>query len=142
MVCTIVHLISSNFYGGPEKQIIEHLKRLDRNGHPTGIAHKISDSLYETPISNLTLGGRVLAWDGGGYFRLIPYAFFRLGADSILRKKGAYLFYMHPWEMDAQQPRPEGISCLSRFRHYVNLAKCEDKLRKLLQLSSKSSYLT
>jgi glycosyltransferase involved in cell wall biosynthesis len=28
---TIVHLRASNFYGGPEKQIIEHLRRLDQN---------------------------------------------------------------------------------------------------------------
>jgi len=26
---TVMHLIATNFYGGPEKQIIEHLKRLD-----------------------------------------------------------------------------------------------------------------
>ena len=27
----IIHLNASNFYGGPEKQIVEHLKRLDKN---------------------------------------------------------------------------------------------------------------
>ena len=37
-----------------------------------GIAAKISDSLYELPISNLTLGNRIFPWGGGAYFRLIP----------------------------------------------------------------------
>lgn len=35
---TIMHLIASNFYGGPEKQIVEHLIRLDKNYYRAVIA--------------------------------------------------------------------------------------------------------
>jgi hypothetical protein len=38
---------------------------------------------------------------------------------------------VHPWEIDPSQPRvPAGG--LSRFRHYTNLDKCEERLRRLL----------
>ena len=41
------------------------------------------------------------------------------------------IFYLHPWEIDPQQPRLEA-GLLSRFRHYRNLDKTEDRLRRLL----------
>jgi len=41
----IMHLIATNFYGGPEKQIIEHLKRLNNN-------------LFKGQIASFLEGGR------------------------------------------------------------------------------------
>ena len=41
------------------------------------------------------------------------------------------MFYMHPWEVDPQQPRI-AASLLSRFRHYYHLDKCEQRLDRLL----------
>ena len=43
-----------------------------------------------------------------------------------------FVFYVHPWEIDPDQPRLKAGSHLSRWRHYVNLAETEDKLRRLL----------
>jgi hypothetical protein len=40
---------------------------------------------------------------------------------------------MHPWEIDPDQPRVKGASSRSRFRHYVNLHKTEDRFRRLLE---------
>ena len=41
------------------------------------------------------------------------------------------MFYIHPWEIDPDQPRlPAGW--LGRLRHYRNLEKTEDRLRALL----------
>jgi hypothetical protein len=74
----------------------------------------------------------VLPWGGGAYFRLIPALLFRIGVKEILRQQQAYLFYMHPWEVDLEQPRPEGTTAFSRFKHYTNLRKTEGKLRSLL----------
>jgi hypothetical protein len=42
------------------------------------------------------------------------------------------MFYFHPWEIDPDQPRVEGAPLKSRFRHYVNLNRMENKLAQLL----------
>ncbi len=43
-----------------------------------------------------------------------------------------FIFYLHPWELDPDQPRIK-TSLKSRFRHYNNLDKCERRMQKLLQ---------
>jgi hypothetical protein len=40
---------------------------------------------------------------------------------------------MHPWEIDPSQPRIAGTTLKTRFRHYVNLHRTEDRLSRLLQ---------
>jgi hypothetical protein len=42
------------------------------------------------------------------------------------------IFYFHPWEIDPAQPRIPGIGRKARFRHYLNLARTERRLRRLL----------
>ena len=42
------------------------------------------------------------------------------------------VFYFHPWEIDAGQPRVEGVNAKTRFRHYVNLHRTEGRLQRLL----------
>ena len=42
-----------------------------------------------------------------------------------------FIFYLHPWEVDPDQPRVAG-RLTSRFRHYNNLAKCKGRLQKLV----------
>jgi polysaccharide deacetylase family protein (PEP-CTERM system associated) len=99
----------------------------------SGIAYHVSEGFYELPISNLKLGKKILPWGGGAYFRLIPAPVFRIGVREILRQQQAYIFYMHPWEVDPEQPRPEGITAFSRLRHYTNLSRTEGRLRSLFQ---------
>ncbi len=41
------------------------------------------------------------------------------------------MMYLHPWELDPDQPKMQGSS-LSKFRHYINLHKTEDRLSSLL----------
>jgi polysaccharide deacetylase family protein (PEP-CTERM system associated) len=96
-----------------------------------GISIRISEAFHEIPVSNLKVGGRVLPWGGGGYFRLIPLSLFRRGVQSILKREGAYLFYIHPWELDPGQPRINSIPAFYRFRHYVNLGRTHHKLSSL-----------
>ncbi|MEN6484431.1 MAG: XrtA system polysaccharide deacetylase [Syntrophobacteraceae bacterium] len=106
--------------------------RLDlvRNGN--GIASKLSPGLYELPISNLRLGNRVIPTGGGGYFRLIPAPLFNRAARYILNMEKAFLFYMHPWEIDPEQPKVKQAPAVSRFRHYVNLNKTLPRLKNLV----------
>jgi len=89
--------------------------------------------LLEIPVSTVQLLGRNVPCGGGGYFRLYPYAFTRWCFRRINeREAGNGVFYMHPWEIDVEQPRLPGISLKSRFRHYINLGNTEKRLRRLL----------
>ncbi len=89
--------------------------------------------LVEVNLSCLTLGAHALPWAGGGYFRLIPYRVFRHGVRRILRSGRPYVFYIHPWELDAGQPRVRGLKGSERFRHYLNLEKTESRWTALLR---------
>lgn len=89
--------------------------------------------LTEYPISTALIMGRKVPVAGGGYFRLFPYWFTRRALKSINdNEKQPFIFYLHPWEVDPDQPRIEDISLLSRFRHYNNLCKTQERLAKLL----------
>ena len=88
----------------------------------------------EACVSCLNLGKRGLPWGGGGYFRMIPYPIFKRGVQRILNSGQPYVFYIHPWEIDAGQPRISGpgLKRSHRFRHYVNINRCENRWDKLL----------
>lgn len=98
-----------------------------------GIAARVSGCFYEVPISNLGIGKRVIPWGGGGYFRLIPLPVFTFGVELILKRENAYVFYIHPWEIDPGQPRVTEVSALHRFRHYHNLDKNSSRFRTFLK---------
>jgi hypothetical protein len=70
---------------------------------------------------------------GGGYFRLFPYPVSKWLIQRVNRldRKPA-MFYFHPWEIDPGQPRIREANAKARFRHYVNLHRNEDKLKRLL----------
>lgn len=93
-----------------------------------------SPDLIEFPISTVRRFGRNFPAGGGGFFRLYPYAISKLAINTLHRKDGkASIFYFHPWELDSDQPKISGIPLKTRFRHYLNLDKTEDKLKHLLR---------
>jgi hypothetical protein len=76
--------------------------------------------------------GANLPIGGGGYFRLLPYAWTKHGIDKLNRtEQQAAVFYLHPWEIDPAQPRLSAPG-LARLRHYRNLDKTETRLRQLM----------
>jgi polysaccharide deacetylase family protein (PEP-CTERM system associated) len=100
-----------------------------------------SDFIIEFPISTLRIFGLNIPIVGGGYFRLFPLWFTLWAMRQVLHKGDRPLiFYMHPWEIDPVQPKVYGASLISRFRHYVNIKKTEDRLEKLLRLIPFSSF--
>ena len=107
-----------------------------------GIALKFSDSFYELPISNITVGRYALPLGGGAYFRLIPFSLFQFGVEAILRRQRAYLFYLHPWEIDPEQPRVKDASLFHRFRHYANLRATASRLSLLIESCRPASFAT
>ncbi|MPY69527.1 MAG: DUF3473 domain-containing protein [Alphaproteobacteria bacterium] len=91
------------------------------------------NGVVEIPLSTVRLLGRNLPCAGGGYFRLLPYLYYRWAIGRLNRIEGrSSIFYFHPWEIDPGQPRQGGISAKTRFRHYVNLDRMESKLRCML----------
>jgi hypothetical protein len=77
--------------------------------------------------------GKRLAAGGGGFFRVIPYAFTRWAIRQVNQSEGRpAIFYFHPWEIDPGQPRVAGAALKSRLRHYTNLDKMAPKLRQLV----------
>lgn len=87
----------------------------------------------EFPMTTVRLFDRNFPCSGGGYFRLLPCALFRWAIRRVnMREAEPAIFYFHPWEIDADQPRQGGLNVRTRFRHYVNLGRTETKLRRLL----------
>lgn len=109
-----------------------------------GIIYQLSKSFFEIPISNLTFRylKTDLPWGGGGYFRLYPLSIFKKGIQSILQKEDAYVFYMHPWEVDPKQPKVDEASFFFKFRHYMNLDKTEIRLKKMISDFRNQEFIT
>jgi polysaccharide deacetylase family protein (PEP-CTERM system associated) len=89
--------------------------------------------LVEFPISVLSYHGAKVPVAGGGYFRLFPYRFTRWALRRLNEQRQEFVFYVHPWEVDPEQPRVNDASALSRFRHYLNLGRCAERLGRLLE---------
>jgi polysaccharide deacetylase family protein (PEP-CTERM system associated) len=89
--------------------------------------------LLEIPVTTIKLANRNFPCGGGGYFRLLPYRVSQWAMTRVNSKDGEpCLFYFHPWEIDPDQPRQQGISLKTRVRHYLNLSKMEGRLNCLL----------
>jgi polysaccharide deacetylase family protein (PEP-CTERM system associated) len=108
----------------------------DRYGIPDAPRHpheleRSGGRLVEVPPSTVRLLGVNLPVAGGGYFRLLPYAWTRWGIARLndIERKPA-VFYLHPWEIDPEQPRLKA-SWPSRVRHYRNLHKTRGRLSAL-----------
>jgi polysaccharide deacetylase family protein (PEP-CTERM system associated) len=89
--------------------------------------------LVEIPVTTAEFAGKRLAAGGGGFFRVLPYAFSRWAIRQVNRREGRpAVFYFHPWEIDPGQPRVAGAPLKSKLRHYTNLDGMAPKLRQLI----------
>jgi len=89
--------------------------------------------LTEIPITTVAMFGRNWPAGGGGYFRLFPYALSKWALRHVNEAEHqSAVFYFHPWEIDPEQPRIDGVGWKTRFRHYVNLSKLEGRVANLL----------
>jgi polysaccharide deacetylase family protein (PEP-CTERM system associated) len=107
-------------YGIPGTPLTPH--RIDRStGH-----------LWEFPPPVWCCLGYPLPVGGGGYFRLYPYSLTRMGLKKINAAGRPFAAYLHPWELDPDQPRIRA-GLATRFRHAVNLSRTEGRLKQLLR---------
>lgn len=107
----------------------------DHYGMPDSprFAYEVRPTLMEVPITTLRMFGRNFPSSGGGYFRLLPYALSRWMLNRVnAQDRESGVFYFHPWEIDTEQPRIEGIGAKTRFRHYVNISRMDGRLNQLL----------
>lgn len=104
--------------------------------------YPLSPTFYEIPVSNLSLGGKIIPWGGGGYFRLLPSFLHGTGVKYILKRHGCYTFYMHPWEIDPEQPKVREAKLSFRFRHYVNIKNTRTKLTKFMAANGECDFLS
>ena len=89
--------------------------------------------LVEIPVTTAMLGGRRVAAGGGGFFRVLPYAFSRWAIRQVNRQdRRPAVFYFHPWEIDPDQPRVPDAPMHSKLRHYTNLERMAGKLKELV----------
>jgi polysaccharide deacetylase family protein (PEP-CTERM system associated) len=109
--------------------------RHDHYGAPDAprFAHEVRKGLLELPVATVRLLDTNWPAGGGGYFRLLPYRVSRWSLRRVNAVDGQpAMFYFHPWELDPDQPRVEGLRAKVRFRHYLNLKRTGPRLRRLL----------
>jgi polysaccharide deacetylase family protein (PEP-CTERM system associated) len=88
--------------------------------------------LIELPVTTANFAGRTLAAGGGGFFRLLPYAFSRWAVGQVNAARQPAIIYFHPWEIDPGQPRVPDAPLKSKLRHYTNLDRMSGKLQRLI----------
>ena len=98
-------------------------------------AHMIqraSGSILELPSSTVRVGQTNYPIAGGGYFRLFPYAMTKWGITQVnVADLQPVMLYVHPWEVDPEQPRLPG-SMTTQLRHHVGMATTIDKLNRVM----------
>ena len=85
--------------------------------------------MKEFPVSVKEIAGRHIIFSGGGYFRLLPYLLIKRWAQE---SDDYLLSYIHPRDLDAEQPILEGLPLSRRFKSYVGVKNAANKLRKYL----------
>lgn len=102
-------------------------------GAPRRPFFPVSDcAIGEHPIAAVRLADKNWPCGGGGFFRIFPY---RVSHWAISRINNVdsmpAVFYFHPWEVDPDQPREDGLPLKARLRHYTNLGRMANKLSQL-----------
>ena len=114
-----VYPVKHDHYGIPDAPRVPYASRI---------------GLLEIPVTTARVLRQNIPAGGGGYFRFLPYSVSRWlirQVNDVERQPS--IFYFHPWEIDAGQPRVAGLSAKTRFRHYVNLNRTESRLQALFR---------
>ena len=108
-------------YGVPDANPDIHQR--ETTSHPI---LEVPPSVWRTRFATIPVGG--------GYFRLFPL-FLTVKAINEIRKSGSpAMLYLHPWEVDPQQPAIKGVSVKNRVRHRIGLNGTIGKLKKLFRV--------
>ncbi len=110
--------------------------RHDRYGLPGAPRHvhvveRAAGTIVEVPASTVRIGTMTVPIAGGGYFRLLPYAITKWGIARVNAEGAPVVCYIHPWEVDPDQPRLP-VSRLTSIRHYGNVGDTMPRLDRLI----------
>jgi len=105
-------------------------------GYPAAppVPHRITRPagwLLELPMATWPFLGLRFPAAGGGYLRHFPLGVIRRAFRSFGRAGQPGMFYIHPWEIDPDQPRVP-VGWLTRLRHYRGLEHAMDRLKAML----------
>ena len=98
-----------------------------------------SGSLTEYPLTTFRVAGHSFPVGGGGYLRLLPSWYTSMGIKRAHNDGLPIITYIHPWEIDTEQPRLP-IKFPSSLRHYLNLARTYDRLAQMLHEEAFTSF--
>jgi polysaccharide deacetylase family protein (PEP-CTERM system associated) len=96
-------------------------------------------AIAEFPITAVRVFGRPMCFFGGGYLRLFPYRLIRTMGRAALNEGRPIVFYVHPREIDPDQPRMP-LGRRRKFTSYVNLRSTRPKIRQILRDFKVSSF--
>ena len=101
-----------------------------RRAHVHGVGER---SIWEFPVSSVSIMGCALPLAGGAWFRQLPHGLVRRGIARAHRDSvSPMVLYFQSWELDPEQPRIEGASAWARLRHYRHLDRMPEILRHYL----------
>ncbi|MBP2674444.1 MAG: putative Polysaccharide deacetylase [Deltaproteobacteria bacterium] len=98
---------------------------------PRKMASNGKGEIWEIPMSVGSLGPLRLPFGGGGYLRIYPLFLTKALFRSLETEGRSTILYMHPWELDRDQPRVRA-PFFRRIRHYMGIGKMEGRLAALL----------
>jgi len=118
-----IYPIYHDRYGMPDSE-----PRIHRRETKSGSIVEFPPTVLQTRLGNIPVSG-------GGYFRLYPLRFTVACMRRVVRDRRPFMFYVHPWEIDPEQPRLRS-SRVKTWRHRVNLKSNYAKLESLLGVFS------
>jgi polysaccharide deacetylase family protein (PEP-CTERM system associated) len=89
-------------------------------------------TLLEFPIATWRFMGATVPAGGGAYLRLLPPSLVHAAVDQLERAGSPAMLYIHPWELDPDQPRFD-VPWLTRIRHYGGVSRTRARVDRLLR---------
>ncbi|MDP2361529.1 MAG: polysaccharide deacetylase family protein [bacterium] len=90
-----------------------------------------SGSIREYPLAGRRILGQPLAWGGGFWLRALPMAWNLSHMRDWNRGGRSFHLYVHPWELDLEQPRLR-LPVWRSLRQYHGLERFEGRLERVL----------
>src|SRR5688572_21275746 len=95
------------------------------------VIERAAGRIAEFPLATTSILRYPVPAAGGGYLRQFPLAIIRRAFREASERGEPATFYIHPWEVDPDQPRM-AVSALNRFRHYRGLGTALGRIDLLL----------
>lgn len=118
--------VKTNLYGVPQASLFPYRISSSniKSDDPNTDFLEIPLSVYRVPG-----GSHKIPIAGGFYLRFFPYPFIKYALRKINKQNQAAVCYLHPWDLDPEQPKIPSIS----WHHYWRLSSTENKFRQLLR---------